>query len=421
MNVFRVAFLSDPQRQERGTVNVDLTFSRRPGTMTSLSRISSAGSIVPPRVGRVLLMACWLSVLYGTASVVPHPAGLRGIAAWVSSLVFLLTFTLAVERPNASFLIVVSGLAAVTTQFVAPSNGAFVAVVASIAVAGLRFEARTGRFVSALAGIGFVAATALSSRPLSPVQIVSIIPALLFTYLGSAATRGLREEKRRTEELLEEVIAGRDARIRAAALDERARLAREMHDVLAHTLSALSIQLEGTRMLAEQRSCDPLVTAALERAGGLAREGLVEARSAVGSLRGDMLPGPDLLPQLTQEFEHDSGVTCRLRIEGHPFQISAEARLALYRIAQEALTNVRKHADASTVEVRLRYTADSVELTVENEGMPLAVPLPGGGYGVSGMRERAELLGGRLEAAPTAKGFRVWAWIPILANNPSAS
>jgi signal transduction histidine kinase len=354
------------------------------------------------------------------AAVVPHLPSVRGIAAWISTLVFLVTFTVAVERPGAGALVLVSGLAGVAMQFLASNNGAFVAVVASIAVAGIRLDSRSGRIVAALTGGGFLAASAMSAHPLSPTEAISVIPALLFTYVGSTAVRRLRVEQRRTEELLEEVVAGRDARVRAAALDERTRLAREMHDVLAHTLSALSIQLEGTRMLAEQRSCDPSVTTALTRASGLVREGLGEARRAVGSLRDETLPGPDLLPRLTQEFEHDTGVPCHLQIEGHPVQLSAEARLALYRIAQEALTNVRKHAGASTVDITLHYATDGIELIVDNEGAPLSAPLPGGGYGVSGMRERAELLGGRLEAAPTARGFRVCLWIPTRASSPSA-
>jgi DNA-binding NarL/FixJ family response regulator len=178
--------------------------------------------------------------------------------------------------------------------------------------------------------------------------------------------RRLRMEQNRTEELLADAIAGRDARIHAAALDERARLAREMHDVLAHTLSALSIQLEGTRMLAEKRSSNAAVVTALDRAGRLAREGLGEARRAVGSLRGEVLPGPDLLPQLVRDFEHDTGVPCSLKIDGPPTDLGAEARLALYRIAQEALTNVRKHADPSRVDISLRYTTDAIELVVRD-------------------------------------------------------
>jgi signal transduction histidine kinase len=233
--------------------------------------------------------------------------------------------------------------------------------------------------------------------------------------------RRLRLEQQRSEALLAEVVAGRNAHIRAAALDERAHLAREMHDVLAHTLSALSIQLEGARMLAEQRSSDPAVLAALERTGHLAREGLSEARRAVGSLRGEALPGPNLFPQVAQAFEQDTGVSCTLTVEGQPIDLGAEARLALYRIVQEALTNVRKHAEASAVAIRLHYRADGIELVVENDGRPRASSLPGGSYGLSGMRERAALLGGSLEAGPTAEGYRVWLWIPIRVSTASAS
>jgi signal transduction histidine kinase len=391
------------------------------GSMMASPTATPPGSIVPPRVGRVLVIACWLSVVYGTAAVVPHVASARGIAAWISTAIFLAAFTIAVERPPAGPLILISGLAGVAMQFLAPNNGAFVAVIASIAVAGLRLDPRAGRLVAGLSGGGFLVASALSTQPLSSVQAISVVPGLLFTYLGATAVQRLRIEQQRTTELLAEVVAGRDARIRAAALDERARLAREMHDVLAHTLSALSIQLEGAALLAEQRSTDPAVRTALERSSRLAREGLGEARRAVGSLRGETLPGPDLLPQLAQEFQRDTGVPCRLQIEGQPVELGAETRLALYRIAQEALTNVRKHAAAAAVTITLRYAADGSELIVDNEGAPLANPLPGGGYGLSGMRERAELLAGSLEAGPTEEGFSVRVWIPTQPSGPSAS
>ncbi|HEX6509039.1 MAG TPA: sensor histidine kinase [Chloroflexota bacterium] len=391
--------------------------------MTSVPTMTPQGSIVPPRVGRALLIACWLTVVYGMAAAVPHVSSVRGVAAWISTVIFLGAFSYAVTRPGADTrnLVLISGLAGVAMQFLAPNNGAFVALISAIAVAGLRLDPRSSRIVAALSGIGFLAASAISAHPLSPTEVISVVPALLFTYVGSTAVRRLRVEQKRTEMLLDEVIAGRDARIRAAALDERAHLAREMHDVLAHTLSALSIQLQGTRMLAEQRSSDPAVVAAVDRAGRLAREGLGEARQAVGSLRGEALPGPDLLPQLAREFERDTGVSCSLEVEGQPTDPGPEARLALYRIAQEALTNVRKHANASSVAIAMRYGADGIELGVDNDGLPLDSPLPGGGYGVSGMRERAELLGGRLEAGPTANGFGVWLWIPKQVSVPSAS
>jgi signal transduction histidine kinase len=185
-----------------------------------------------------------------------------------------------------------------------------------------------------------------------------------------------------------------------------------MHDILAHTLSALSIQLESARLLVEQRPGDLATLAAVERAGKLAREGLEEARRAVGSLRGDTLPGPDLLGKLATDFEQDTGIPVHLEVEGTARDLPVDGRLALYRVAQEALTNVRKHADATSVYLKLRYDDNAAELTVENEGQERPSPVVGGGFGLSGMRERAELLGGRLEAGPTEHGFRVQLWIP---------
>jgi signal transduction histidine kinase len=391
------------------------------GSMTPSPMTALSDSIVPRRAGRVLLVCCWLVVIYGTVAAVPLPARPREIVAWVATVVFLLSFTVAIERPTAVRLLRVSGLAAVVMQFCAPSNSAFVALIAVIAVAGVRLDTASSRAVALLSGLGFLAASAFSARPLSLTEIDSMLPALLFTYLGSIAMRRLRAEQRRTEELLDEVVAGRDAVIRAAALDERAHLAREMHDVLAHTLSALCIQLEGTRMLAERRPSDPAIVAGLERTSRLAKDGLGEARRAVGSLRGELLPGPELLPQLAQEFERDTGVPCRLQIEGTTVELDADARLAMYRIVQEALTNVRKHADSSRVDIRLRSMADGVELTIENQGVLRASPLPGGGYGVSGMRERAALLNGKLEVGPSAGGYRVRLWMPTHLNRPFAS
>jgi signal transduction histidine kinase len=392
-----------------------------PSTMSITRIMSPPDSIVPIRVGRVLLVVCWLAVIYGMAAVVPHVPSVRGIAAWTSTAIFLATFTLVVQRPHSNPFILISALAAVMMQLLAPNNGAFVAAVAVIAVAGIRLDRRSGRIVAAVTGVGFLAASALSVHALSPSQMTSIVPALLFTYLGATAARRLQEEQRRTAELLDEVVAGRDAVIRAATLDERAHLAREMHDVLAHTLSALSIQLEGTRLLAEQQASDPAVVAGLERTARLAREGLGEARRAVGSLRGETPPGPDLLPQLAQEFEQDTATPCHLQFVGRAIDLGADARLALYRIAQEALTNVRKHADATRVDITLSYESNGMELVVENDGDPRSFPLPGGGYGISGMRERAEMLGGKLEAGSIPGGYRVRVWIPTQLNTVSAS
>ena len=199
-------------------------------------------------------------------------------------------------------------------------------------------------------------------------------------------------------------------REQAAATRERERLAREMHDVLAHTLSGLTVQLEATRLLAEQRPGDPAIVEAVTRAHRLARDGLLEARRAVSALRGDV-PGPAQLEQLLHDFEVESGIRCRLDVEGTPVPLRPEAQLALYRTAQEALTNVRKHADATSVALRLSWSRRGAELTVEDEGIPKPSLAPGG-YGLDGIRERAALVGGSLEAGPTEGGFRVRLRVP---------
>jgi signal transduction histidine kinase len=114
---------------------------------------------------------------------------------------------------------------------------------------------------------------------------------------------------------------------------------------------------------------------------------------------------------LVAQFERDRQVPCRLTVAGTPRELGSEARLALYRVAQEALTNITKHARPDRVEVRLAYEPSATRLAVEDVGAPPA-PAGDGGYGLTGMRERAELLGGTLTAGPTTSGFRVELELP---------
>ena len=215
--------------------------------------------------------------------------------------------------------------------------------------------------------------------------------------------------------------ASREAEARAAAAAERGRLSREMHDVLAHSLSALALQLETTRLLARSRGVDEEVTRAIDRAHHLAAGGLDEARRAIATERGDELPGPERIGALADAFAEQSGLPVAVEVRGEPRELAPEARLAVYRTAQEALTNVRRHATAERVEVALNYLPDSTVLVVEDHAIdgsapPVAVGAAGGGYGLTGMRERAELLGGALLAAPTNHGFRVELRLPGAAH-----
>ncbi|MFG1651532.1 sensor histidine kinase [Micromonospora sp. NPDC049275] len=223
----------------------------------------------------------------------------------------------------------------------------------------------------------------------------------------------LAEAQRETKRLLAELEAGQVALAEAAGLAERQRLAREMHDVLAHSLSGLSLQLEGARMLIAEDPSDPRLPAVVDRAHHLARSGLQEARRAIGMLRDDDLPGPDRLAALAEQFTRDQAVPCDFVVSGEPRPLESEARLALYRVAQEAMTNVTRHASPARVSLRLSYESTVTRLVVEDfAARPPVVPDETDGYGLTGMRERAELLGGTLRAGATDKGFRVELAVP---------
>ncbi|GAA3192811.1 sensor histidine kinase [Dactylosporangium siamense] len=196
-----------------------------------------------------------------------------------------------------------------------------------------------------------------------------------------------------------------------AALDERARVAREIHDVLAHSLSALTVQLETAAALLEKdRAADAAVL--VERAGQLARDGLTETRRAVGALRGDPVPLGELVAALADGYRTDLAATADVTVSGAPRPLAAEPGLALFRTAQEALTNVRKHAPGSPVAVHLDFQADAVRLTVRNAAAQAPGSAPPGGHGLAGLRERVGLAGGTVTAAPDGDGWRVDARIP---------
>ncbi|HVU77960.1 MAG TPA: histidine kinase [Gaiellaceae bacterium] len=209
----------------------------------------------------------------------------------------------------------------------------------------------------------------------------------------------------------------RRAEAEAAAEAERARLAREMHDILAHSLSALALQLESTRLLAVKQQVGDELTRALDRAHQIAATGLHEARSAVATARGDELPGPDRIGELAGAFAQQSGLPVDVAVRGEPRPLAPDARLTVYRTVQEALTNIRRHATPDYVQIELAYRPDDTVVVIEDRA-PAAVPAPppvalsGAGYGLTGMRERAELLGGELTAGPTGSGFRVELRLP---------
>ncbi|WP_416477208.1 sensor histidine kinase [Streptomyces sp. LKA04] len=210
--------------------------------------------------------------------------------------------------------------------------------------------------------------------------------------------------------LLAQERAARAAEAESAALAERARIAREIHDVLAHSLSAQLVHLEAARLLIERDADRQQILDRVVAARGMARDGLAETRQALSALRGELTPLEDFLSHLVRTTETDDEVT----ITGDRRALPAEASQAVRRVAQEALTNARKHAPGARVRVRLDYGVHEVMLDVRDSGGPAGeLTTTGGGYGLLGMRERAELLGGSLRAGPGEEGFVVTLKVPV--------
>ncbi|MFJ3704713.1 MULTISPECIES: sensor histidine kinase [Streptomyces] len=230
--------------------------------------------------------------------------------------------------------------------------------------------------------------------------------------LGGYVLRLDAEARGSSQRLLVQERAAREAEAGAAALAERSRIAREIHDVLAHSLSAQLVHLEAARLLIEREPSTEFRDQVLERvvsARSMARDGLAETRQALSALRGETIPVEDFLHQLVADGPAEVSVA------GERRELTAEASQAVRRVAQEALTNTRKHAPGAAVSVRLEYGPDAVALLVRDSGghRPAGeLAVSGSGYGLVGMRERAELLGGTLEAGPDEEGFVVNLRVP---------
>ncbi|XVS66597.1 sensor histidine kinase [Actinosynnema sp. CA-299493] len=204
------------------------------------------------------------------------------------------------------------------------------------------------------------------------------------------------------------------------ARGERARIARELHDVVAHHISMIAVQAETARLTT------PGMPAAgaqrLSEIGDTARAGLTEMRRLLGVLREDVpeevadrrpQPGLRQLTDLLDDVRDTSGASARLIVSGTPAALDPGVELAAYRIVQEALTNARRHAPGAAVDVELHYTEEALRLRIRDNGPGLRVASPSGGHGLTGMRERAAAVGGRLRTGTTAVGgFLVEASLP---------
>lgn len=294
-------------------------------------------------------------------------------------------------------------------------------VVGFMALAGLAL--RVPRMIALLAAMPVVVAIAISDaheavNPASTVLTVAMAAAFLFVTSALAALS--RDGQHRAEALLAQEATIREVREQMAALAERSRLARELHDILAHCLSGLSVQLEGAQLRAAETAADARLADQIAGARELARDGMLNARRAVRALRGDELPGPGQLPQLVSSTASVLGVPVTVRVDGVPRSLPPEAALTAYRTVQEALTNVARHAGpGARASIVLAWAAESLDISVADAGGDRAVAAGRpGGFGLAGMAERAALHGGHLEAGHSGDGFTVRLRLPLHAALP---
>lgn len=395
------------------------TFAARWDPAAATSGIARAFWIV-----RLVGLVVALSTVFAAS---PHPwsPGKQAVVLSVTMAVCTvawLVWMFAGSRPRATMVSL--AVAAVTGGALAglSPNSAAIAIGAVVAAhVGARYEPATSIAITAAATAAFlITGLTLNEHP-------GFLIGYTFGFMGfwtvgyTRRANMLRAEE--AERTLAETRRAREAETQAAALGERARIAREIHDVLAHSLAAVSVNLQAAEgLLSTLPAGSPELAKAIEcvgRAGAFTREGLAEARRAILALRDDAAPSllSDQLSALAEEYRTD-GDDVDFGVTGTPRPVPAEARLTAYRTAQEALTNARKHAPGQPVRLRLSFSPSEVTVLAVNPllrggsgpGGPLAAT--GAGYGLTGLRERAALADGSLTAGPTDEGWEVCLRIP---------
>jgi signal transduction histidine kinase len=324
-----------------------------------------------------------------------------------------------VGRRGAAVTVVAAGVVSIALFHTLTVAAALAAPVALYALAGqTSSRARTQETVVGIAFAYLALALARSVPGGSEAGVLTVVLAALApaAALGGVA-RHAREEAAR-QESARRAAAG--DRLEHVARGERAQIARELHDVVAHHISMVAVQAETARLA----TADLPAGAAqrLAAIGDTARAALTEMRRLLGVLREDARaeapelrpqPGLEQLNELLDQARDASGSNARLILSGRPAALDPGVELAAYRIIQEALTNARRHAPGAGVDVELHYGWHWLSVRVRDTGPGPPEPAPPGGHGLTGMRERATAAGGRLVSGPAAGGgFLVEATLP---------
>lgn len=316
-------------------------------------------------------------------------------------------------------VVIVVGAFAVQTLLGIPDN-AQLASLAAILVACFSLGAHAPR-TRAVVGVLFALASTGLTVALEPVPAAADFGFVGLVVGGAWAVgrlvRARTHESHAHQRRADELAAASEERARLAAEGERRRIARELHDIVAHSLSLMVVQAGGAEQIV--RTDPDRAAAALGTIQATGRQALIEMKRLLGLLREpegeqELRPQPHLdhLAVLVEQVRA-AGVPVELRVEGPRRPLGEGVESSVFRVAQEALTNVMKHASGAQVDIRLHYGDDELRLEITNDG-PDMPHMDGAGRGLVGMRERTELLDGELEAGPrTEGGFRVHARFPL--------
>ena len=366
-------------------------------------------------LGVALVSYSFLSQLNGTVPVWVSIAALVTLVAWAAAVLLPGRW----DAAATTLLIIMAIGGSLAT---APTYGLLVVpvVVAVLRTVGVLTRPLWWGIGLACLSIALVGVGALSAD-VSAGGLASMIAGIVVAALGGYSRRQYRAASEQSRILTEERVRAREERARVQVLDERQAVARDMHDVLAHSLGGLVIQLDAAEALLEAGRVDE-ATARVSAARALAVDGLDEARRAVGALRdrdaAAAVPGAALFDDITRlSDEHRTlGGTVTLGTTGTPRPLAADQATALRRAMQEALTNARKHAPGVPVDATLNWTIDDVTLTVSNDSEnPGAPPVQGEGhFGLAGMRERfARMPNGSVVAGQDGDRFVVSATVGL--------
>jgi signal transduction histidine kinase len=371
-------------------------------------------------VDALLLLA--LGVTLKIAAEAPDPEGAKG-PVWVDVLITLAFIGPLFFRrrwpmgaPLVS-VVVVGATSFVDAGFIDNNFAAFLVALGIAAWFGMRPDRRQALFGWAALQVTSAVITFNDPHTESVGDYFwSLITFSVAWIIGFALGQRLRETDV-TKRLAEQAELEREEQARLAVAEERARIARELHDVVGHSVSVMTVQASAVRRLLEpDQDKEREALLVVEQTG---REALAEMRRMVGVLRRPE-EAPALAPQPSLEHldqllanTREAGLSVELRIEGTPTELPPALDTTAYRIVQEALTNAVKHANAGRAEVLVRYGNGTVELVISDDGSGNGDG-DGSGHGLVGMRERVSVYGGELEAGPQAGGgFRLRATLPV--------